>query len=121
MSIALILVAFVAIEHVGIMLLEMFGKPETQSKSFNVPESLTKIKDVRVLFANQGIYNGMLGVTIAFVFFALSGASQLLMLEFMMGFVIVVAIFGTFTATKKIILMQGLPAILALLALVFNI
>jgi putative membrane protein len=121
MLIVTILATIVGIEHLGIMLLEMFGQPEMQSKSFNVPLELTKVHDVRVLFGNQGIYNGMLGLTILIVTYGLSGAAQIMMMKVMLAFVIVVAVYGTFTATKKIILMQGLPAILAIIAVFMGI
>lgn len=118
--IANILLAFVGLEHLGIMLLEMFAKPDRQAKAFDLKESFVRQREVRVLLANQGIYNGMLGLAILASFGLFSGSSQMVVQLLLLTFVVVVAIFGGFTATKKIWLLQMLPALLALLALMVS-
>ena len=47
----------------------------------------------------------------------MTGPQQLLMLKLEMVFVLLAAIYGSLTAARKIIVMQGLPAFLALIAL----
>ncbi|HJA47052.1 MAG TPA: DUF1304 domain-containing protein [Candidatus Limosilactobacillus excrementigallinarum] len=115
--IATILVAVVGIEHLGIMLLEMFGQPQQQAKSFDLSSDFTKIPEVRVLLANQGIYNGMLGLSLLLSFWLFSGPVQYSIQLLLLSFVAVVACYGGFTATKKIWLIQFLPAVLAIIAL----
>lgn len=115
--IATILVAVVGIEHLGIMLLEMFGQPQQQAKSFDLSSEFTKIPEVRVLLANQGIYNGMLGLSLLLSFWLFSGPVQYSIQLLLLSFVAVVACYGGFTATKKIWLIQFLPAVLAIIAL----
>ena len=111
------LVAVVGIEHLGIMLLEMFGQPQQQAKSFDLSSDFTKIPEVRVLLANQGIYNGMLGLSLLLSFWLFSGPVQYSIQLLLLSFVAVVACYGGFTATKKIWLIQFLPAVLAIIAL----
>ncbi len=115
--IAIILVAMVGIEHLGIMLLEMFGQPQQQAKSFDLSSDFTKIPEVRVLLANQGIYNGMLGLLLLLSFWLFNGPVQYSIQLLLLSFVAVVACYGGFTATKKIWLIQFLPAVLAIVAL----
>lgn len=115
--IAIILVAVVGIEHLGIMLLEMFGQPQQQAKSFDLSSDFTKIPEVRVLLANQGIYNGMLGLLLLLSFWLFNGPVQYSIQLLLLSFVAVVACYSGFTATKKIWLIQLLPAVLAIIAL----
>ena len=115
--IATILVVVVAIEHLGIMLLEMFGQPQQQAKSFDLSSDFTKIPEVRVLLANQGIYNGMLGLSLLLSFWLFNSPVQYSIQLLLLSFVAVVACYGGFTATKKIWLIQFLPAVLAIIAL----
>ena len=61
---AIIVTMFVAIEHLGIMALEIFGNPAQQAKAFDLPLKFTQQHEARVSFANQGIYNGALGAAI---------------------------------------------------------
>jgi Predicted membrane protein len=60
----LFLVALVALEHIGIAGLEMFAKPEIQANAFDMPVNFVKTKEAQTALANQGIYNGMLGLLI---------------------------------------------------------
>lgn len=119
--IATIFVIFVAIEHLGIMILEMFAKPEKQAQSFDLNTEFTKQPEVRVLLANQGIYNGMLGLSILASFWLFSGNTQLTVQLLLLTFIAVVALYGGFTSTRKIWLLQMLPAIIAIIAICFII
>lgn len=113
--ITIFFVAFVAIEHIGIMILEIFAKPERQAKAFDLNVDFTSQPQVRVLLANQGIYNGMLGVLLLASFWLFTGTIQLTVQLLLLLFVAVVALYGGFTATHKIWFLQMLPAILAII------
>jgi len=115
-----IVTGLVAIEAIVIMGVEIFGSAPQQAKAFDLDESFVKIPEVKVLLGNQGVYNGLLGALIFATMFLLTGHQQILMLQLEMLFVLVAAIYGSLTATRKIILVQGLPAAIALLALYFN-
>ncbi len=95
-NIGILLTIIVGIEHIGIMWLEIFGKPELQAKSFDMDINFVKQAAAKTALANQGIYNGMLGLLILIVFF-----------------------FGGFTASKKIFVVQMLPALIAFILLFF--
>lgn len=65
-----ILVIAVAIEHIFIMLLEMFFiKSSVAKRTFNIDSKLLDKKEVRVMFANQGLYNGFLAAGLFWSFF----------------------------------------------------
>ena len=112
---AIIVTMFVAIEHLGIMALEIFGNQAQQAKAFDLPLKFTQQHEARVSFANQGIYNGALGAAIIASYWLFSGATLVLVWQMLLVFVMVVALFGALTATKKIILIQFLPALIAFL------
>lgn len=108
----------VALEALFIMLLEMFGtQTQLARDAFGLGKTYLAQKEARVSMANQGLYNGFLGVGILIARFALQGVASVLMLRVFIGFIVIAAIFGAFTVTKKIILTQGLPAIIAFILL----
>ena len=109
-----ILTILIGIEHIGIMLLEMFASPEKQAKAFDMDESFVQQKAAKVSMANQGIYNGMLGVLLIVSQFLFTGMTAIMFGRLLLIFVAVVGLYGPLTATKKIWLFQFLPAIIAL-------
>lgn len=118
--IGFVLTFFVAVEHVAIAGLEIFGKSTLQAKSFDMPEKFVQQKEAKVSMANQGIYNFMLGVSIILAYFIFSGEILIKVWLLLLSFIVVVAIFGGFTATKKIFAIQMLPALLALIFLIIQ-
>jgi len=102
-------VALVAIEHVYILILEMFfwNKP-LGLKTFNLAQEFADAS--QGLAANQGLYNGFLA---AGLFFGLFTGNRTFKL-FFLACVIVAGIFGAATAMPKIFFTQALPAIIAL-------
>lgn len=109
----MIITMLVAVEHLGIMALEIWGSPERQAKAFDLPVEFTKQHVARVSFANQGIYNGALGIAMIASNWLFSSATLILVWQVFLVFIMVVALFGALTATKKIILLQFLPALVA--------
>jgi putative membrane protein len=102
-------VALVAIEHVYILILEMFfwNKP-LGMKTFHLTQEFADAS--QALAANQGLYNGFLA---AGLFFGLFTGNRTFKL-FFLACVIVAGIFGAATAAPKIFFTQALPAIIAL-------
>ncbi|KAA8370897.1 DUF1304 domain-containing protein [Leuconostoc carnosum] len=115
--IAYIITTVVAIEAIGIMVIEMFGSSAMQAKSFELDKSFVEMPEVKTLLANQGIYNGLLGVLIISTMLMLTGPQQILMLQMEMLFILIAAVYGSLTAARKIIFVQGLPALIALITL----
>ncbi len=115
----LFIIAIVGLEHIGIGLFEMFGSTAKQADAFDMPASFVQQKNAKTALSNQGIYNLMLGILILAMILIFTGTTLKYIMMLLMAYVLVVAIFGAFTATKKIIFLQGLPALIGLLLVVF--
>ncbi|KAF1027780.1 DUF1304 domain-containing protein [Acinetobacter bereziniae] len=113
-----ILIALIALLHVYILVLEMFlwDKPYGL-KAFG--NTLEKAQLTKVLAQNQGLYNGFLA---AGLFWSLCAPEiyATALANFFLGCVLVAGIYGGLTASKKIIYIQAVPAVLALLAVNLN-
>ena len=111
MKIAIILLtAFVAVEHLGILVLEMFfwDHPVGQ-RIFGMTPEISAAS--ATLAANQGLYNGFLA---AGLIWALSANKFALKLFFLVC-IVIAGIFGGLTAKTSIIFTQALPAFIALI------
>lgn len=112
--IAQILTAIVAIEHIYILWMEMFAWETAGKKSFkNFPEEL--FKPTKGLAANQGLYNGFLSAGLIWSFLISDVNWSMNVRIFFLACVIIAGIYGSITASRKIFVVQALPAILALL------
>jgi putative membrane protein len=113
-----ILVALVAIEHAYILVLEMFLWEKNRTrKIFGLKKE--DVKTTKIFAANQGLYNGFLSAGLIWGLVhpnVLTGTEIQL---FFLSCVLIAALFGGFTVKKTIILVQGLPALLALGSLFF--
>ncbi|MCY7472958.1 DUF1304 domain-containing protein [Bacillus safensis] len=119
---AIILVGVVALEHIVIMLLEMFFMESKMAKrSFKLPEHLQKDPNVKVMFANQGLYNGFLAAGLIWGLILGSNTVGYMIQLFFILCVLIAAVFGGVTSNKSIIIKQGVPALLALIALMLAI
>lgn len=115
MTIAFTIVTIlIGIEHLGIMLLEMFASPATQARAFELPDDFTKQPAARISFANQGVYNGVLGAALILSQWLFVGIVPIMVGRMLLLMVAIVGLYGGFTATKKIWLLQFLPAIVGL-------
>ncbi|MFC6170493.1 DUF1304 domain-containing protein [Loigolactobacillus jiayinensis] len=113
----LILAVLIGLEHLGIMALEIFAGPKSQAKAFDMPFNFVNLPNARVAMANQGIYNGALGLLIISSLFFFNGTALVTLLKLLMFFIMIVATYGGFTATKKIFGLQLLPATLVFILL----
>jgi len=112
--IAELLVALVALLHVYILVLEMFlwDTPYGRRVFRLTPESAAATK---VLAANQGLYNGFLAAGLIWGLY-LGSAGQPVQVFFLLC-VAAAGVFGGLTANRRILLVQALPAVLALVVL----
>ena len=110
-----IVTILIGIEHLGIMVLEMFASPAKQAKAFDMEESFLRQKAARTSMANQGIYNGLLGVSLIASQFIFLGMTAIMVGRLFLIFVAVVGFYVAFTATKKIWLFQFIPAVIGLI------
>ena len=115
-NLAVFFAFLVALEALYIMQLEMFGSPEKHSKTFDMPLEYTKLPNARTAMANQGLYNGFLGVGLILSLFVMPSAGRFFAVTMFLIFVVVAALYGWLSSGKiKILLLQGSPAILALI------
>jgi len=118
--ISFVFALIVSLEHFFIMTLEMFfSTSKTAQKAFGNSEEFLSDPGVQTLFKNQGLYNGFLAAGIIWGLFFLPAAFGLQVVIFFVSCVLIAAIYGGLTANKGIIVKQGIPAFIALLALVF--
>ncbi len=105
-----ILVAIVAVLHVGFLVLEMFywDRPFGR-KTFHTTPEFSKAS--AVLAANQGLYNGFLAAGL--VWGLVSG--QVNVILFFLICVLIAGIYGGFTVGRRILYIQALPAAIAIL------
>lgn len=109
-----ILIALVAAIHVYILVLEMFlWDTKTGRKAFNLSADFAR--DSRVLAANQGLYNGFLAAGLLWGLWLGDGGFEFKF--FFLVCVVIAGVFGAVTASKKILYIQALPALVALIAL----
>ena len=116
-TIANILVGFIAFLHIYFLILEMFlwDKP-LGLRTFGHTRELAKAS--KVLAMNQGLYNGFLAAGLVWgLSLGMAGNSIKI---FFLGCVVIAGIFGGLTANRKILIVQALPAVIAL-ALVFSV
>lgn len=112
---AKILIALVALAHVGFLVLEMFfWDHPVGRKIFNMTPEVSASS--AVLAANQGLYNGFLAAGL--VWALVSDRRDLKF--FFLGCVIVAGVFGAATAKVTILFTQALPAALALIAVLMS-
>mgnify|MGYP001610575973 CR=1 FL=1 len=114
-----VLVALVALEHVYILVLEMFlwTRPKGLRTFALTPEFAEQTK---LFAANQGLYNGFLAVGLAWgLLHPNPGFGHELQL-FFIGCVVVAGLYGGLTTKRSILVVQALPGALALAALLLN-
>ena len=107
------LVALVAALHVYFLVLEMFlwTKP-LGLKTFR--QSLEKATDSAVLAANQGLYNGFLAAGLVWGLIQSTPSFAFQIKVFFLLCVITAGIYGAVTVSRRILLVQALPAAIAL-------
>lgn len=113
--VAKLLALFVAISHIGIMILEMFfwNHPIGQ-RIFDMTPEVAAASEV--LAMNQGLYNGFLAAGL------IGGLlrDRFDTIVFFLCCVVVAGIFGAATAKFSILFTQGMPAMLALAAVIMS-
>ena len=110
-----VLIAIIAVLHVGFLVLEMFlwTKPLWLKTFHNTPE---KAQDSAVLAANQGLYNGFLAAGLIWGLVQAVPAFAFQIKVFFLLCVIVGGAYGAATVSRRIMYVQAAPAVLALIA-----
>lgn len=109
------IVALVALVHLYILWLEMFGWTTRGKKAFGTKGvSPTYFEDTKVLAANQGLYNGFLAAGLIWSLIITDSLWSTYIALFFLGCVLVAGLYGAATASKKILYVQALPALLGM-------
>jgi putative membrane protein len=112
--IANILVGIVAALHAYFLVLEMFFWTQPLGlRVFNM--TLQKAQDSAVLAANQGLYNGFLALGLLYGIFASSAAVGFQFKVFFLLCVIAAGLYGGYSVSPRILYIQALPAVIALI------
>jgi putative membrane protein len=118
-TIATILIAFIAIEHLYILYMEMFAWTTLGRKTFkgSMPDNL--FEPTKALAANQGLYNGFLSAGLIWSLLTNVADWRLNIAIFFLSCVSLAGIYGAMTASKKIFYVQALPALIALAVVLY--
>jgi putative membrane protein len=108
---ASVAVGLVAALHLYFMTLEIFfwDKPPGM-RAFGLKPEFARA--TKALAANQGLYNGFLVAGLVWGLILGAGGFQIKL--FFLGCVVVAGVFGALTASRKILFVQALPGIVAL-------
>lgn len=111
--VALAFIALVAIEHIYILWMEMFAWTTVGKKTFRslAPELFEPTK---ALAANQGLYNGFLSAGLIWSLTIPDPIWSRNVALFFLSCVVVAGVYGAATASRRIFIVQALPAIIAL-------
>lgn len=109
-----VVIALVALLHVWFLVLEMFLWEQPMGlRAFG--QTRAAAASSKVLAANQGLYNGFLAAGLAWGLWL--GPDGLGVKVFFLSCVLVAGLFGGLTASRKILVVQALPAALGLVLL----
>ena len=113
-----ILVGLVAALHLGFLVLEMFlwNTPRGRATFGTTPDFAA---ESAALAANQGLYNGFLSAGLAWALIAADPVGFQAMVFFLVC-VIIAGLYGAKTVSSRILLLQALPAALALVAVLLS-
>ena len=107
-----ILTGIVALIHVYILVLEMFLWTRPQGlKAFGLTPEFAE--QTKALAANQGLYNGFLAAGLFWGIWLGEAGDPVKV--FFLACVAVAGVFGAVTASRKILFVQTIPAVAALL------
>lgn len=118
-TISKILVAVVALEHLYILYLEMFlwTKP-AGLKAFGTTKETAESS--KTLAANQGLYNGFLAAGLLWGIVHPDLATGRQIEVFFLCCVLVAGVYGGLTVKRSILMVQALPALIALIAVLIS-
>jgi len=113
-----LILALIILFHLYVCWMEMFAWTTRGRKVFKrFPAEL--FEQTKVMAANQGLYNSFLAAGLIWTFFITDPIWQVNVALFFLSCVAVAGVYGAYSADRKIFFVQGLPAIIAILLLLF--
>ncbi|AZQ60987.1 DUF1304 domain-containing protein [Flammeovirga pectinis] len=114
-----ILIVIVALLHLYFLYFEMFAWETKGRKVFNkFPKEL--FASTKEMAANQGLYNGFLAAGLIWSLFITSVEWADNVALFFLSCVTVAGLYGAYSVDKKIFFIQGIPAVITILLIVFK-
>ena len=114
MLITKLFIGLVAFLHIYFLVLEMFlWTSPIGLKTFAM--TVEKANETAVLAANQGLYNGFLAAGLLWCLIHPDTTFSKQLAIFFLGCVLAAALYGAYSVNLKILLIQGGPAIIALI------
>jgi putative membrane protein len=110
-----ILIAFVALEHLYILWLEMFAWTTTGKRTFK-SMSADMFEKTKSMAANQGLYNGFLSAGLIWSLMITDTTWSENVSIFFLSCVITAGLYGALTVQRSILFVQALPAAASLAA-----
>jgi len=109
-----VLLGIIAIQHFGFLILEMFlwQKPLGR-KVFSMTAG--QAQATAVLAGNQGLYNGFLSAGLIWAAIYPHWQVGLQLAIFFLSCVFVAGIYGAYSVSRRIIFVQAMPALIALI------
>ena len=111
-----LLIAFVALEHLYILWLEMFAWTTAGKRTFK-SMSADMFEKTKSMAANQGLYNGFLAAGLIWSLIINDEVWAENVATFFLGCVIVAGVYGAVSVQRSILYVQALPAAIALATL----
>jgi putative membrane protein len=113
-----IFIGTIAFLHLYFLYFEMFAWTNKGPKIFRgFPKEF--FPKTKAMAANQGLYNGFLAAGLIWTFFIDSPEWQTNIALFFLSCVAIAGSYGAISVSKKIFLIQALPAIVAMVLLLF--
>jgi putative membrane protein len=110
---AAVMVTIVAVLHAYFLVLEMFlWRTPFGRRTFGMTQEVADSS--AVLAANQGLYNGFLAAGLLWALFGYGIVQGRAILTFFLACVIIAGLYGAATVSRRIALVQSLPAAIAL-------
>lgn len=115
-----ILIGLVAVFHIYVLYLEMFAWTTRGVKVFGSKAFPTELfPKTKTLAANQGLYNGFLAAGLIWSLLIQNPEWSKNVGIFFLSCVAVAGLYGGLTASRKILYVQAMPALITLILLVF--
>ncbi|WP_268033381.1 DUF1304 domain-containing protein [Algoriphagus sp. PAP.12] len=113
------IVLLVAIQHLFFLWFEMFAWETFGARLFrgNPKEYYSKTKSMA---ANQGLYNGFLAAGLIWSLLHADPYFSQQVALFFLSCVLIAGIFGAYSVSKKIFIVQGIPALIGILLIVIS-
>ncbi|MGJ8529718.1 DUF1304 domain-containing protein [Maritalea sp.] len=116
---SMVLVALIALLHFYILWFEMFAWESRGPKIFrSFPADL--FTPTKAMAANQGLYNGFLAAGLIWSLMIGDAEWAKNVALFFLGCVFIAGVYGALTASKRILYVQSVPALIAILLVMFT-